>query len=196
LVGSSAKPVQCRNQPGLGNLQKRTRQQHALALGLTRHRGQTGDAAAPQHPHQQGLGLVIAGMRGEDMGRAARARRPGQQLVPRGARGRRQSGAGFLTRPAHGPVGHVEALGQPPDVARLACGLGPEAMIDGDRHETRPARQAPPPACRKPHQGHRIRPAGYRKHDGRRTLPFCEQTFGVLDRNYRIIFGHGVVAAP
>ena len=44
--------AQRRNELGFRNVQQRPRQPHALALGLARHRGETGDAAAAQYPHQ------------------------------------------------------------------------------------------------------------------------------------------------
>jgi hypothetical protein len=55
----------------------------ALALALARHRRETGDAAAAQHPHQQRLGLIVTGMRGEDMHRAAGSRGLRQQAITR-----------------------------------------------------------------------------------------------------------------
>ena len=102
-----------------------------------------------QQAHQQRLGLVVAGMGGEDMGRAACARRLRQRCVTRGARRRRQSGL-RLARPASALVrcGTSSAPREPLDVARLPRRLGAQAVVDGDRQQA--ADRAPTPAASAP----------------------------------------------
>ena len=70
-------------------------------------------------------------------------------------------------------------------VARLARGLGTQAVIDRDGDEPRAARQCAAPAGREPHQRDRIRTAGDREHDGRRVLPIREQAFRIRCRDRR-----------
>ena len=165
------------------NMQKRARQKHAIAFGLPRHRRQTGDAAAAQHAHQQRLGLIVTGVRGEDMGRATGPRGLRQQMVSRRPRRSGQSGFRLGAGPSHRAMRQFEAARQKLDGTRLGRGFRTQAMIDGDGEELRPARQSAAPADRKPHQGKGVRTAGDRKHDRRNSLPVREQTFRILCRD-------------
>ena len=125
LVGSSAKPtlafLRVATQLRFRNMQKRARQQHAVALGLPRHRRQSGDAAAAQHPHQQRLGLIVAGMRGKDMRRAVGPRGLRQQTVSRRPRRGRQSGFRLGAGPAQRAMRQFEAARETLDVACLGA---------------------------------------------------------------------------
>ena len=82
-----------------------------------------------------------------------------------------------------GAMFELKALRQTLDVARLAYGFRPEAMIDGNGEKTRTARKRAPPTRHQPHQRDRVRAAGNREHERGRPLPVREQAFGVIDRD-------------
>ena len=188
IVGEGdLRPAQRRDELRFRNVQQRPRQPHAFALGLARHRRETGDAAAAQHPHQQRLGLVVAGMRGQDVRGAARPRGLRQQPIARRAGRGRQSRVRFGAGPAQRAVRQIERSCETLDVARLARGFGAQAVVDGDGDQSRPARQRAAPARRKPHQGERIGTAGDRQHDRRRGLPVREQILRLLHRDRGLV---------
>jgi hypothetical protein len=181
----------CGDELRFRNIQERARQQQAIALGLASHRRKTGDAAAAQQAHQHRLGLIVTGMRGEDMGGAVLPRRLRQQAVSREPGCRRQSGVRLGAGPAQRAVRQIERARQTLDVARLPRGLGTQAMIDSDGDQARTAPQTAAPACRQPHQRDRIRTAGHREHDRRGALPVREQAFGLLYRDRgMVVVGH------
>src|SRR3984957_4343584 len=66
-------------------------------------------------------------------------------------------------------------------------------MIDGNRDQTRAARQSAAPTRCEPHQRDRIRAARHRQYDRGRGFPFREQTFRIAGRDRgMIVVGHGI----
>src|SRR6185369_14159075 len=76
-----------------------------------------------------------------------------QQAIARGTGCGRQACARFGAGPAQRAMGQIERLCETLDVARLARGLTPQAVVDGDGDQSRPARKRTAPAGGKPHQG-------------------------------------------
>jgi hypothetical protein len=72
----------------------------------------------------------------------------------------------------------------------------PQAVVDGDGDQSRPARKRAAPAGGKPHQGKGIGTAGHRQHERGRGLPMGEQVLRLLYRDRRLVrIGHGSAGA-
>jgi hypothetical protein len=131
--------------------------------------------------------MAVAGVGRQHMACTCGTRGLGEQTVTGLARCRWQPRLRLCAAPAQGPVRQSEFGGEPLDLARLARRLSPQAVIDRDDGEKRAAREAAPPACRKPHQRDRVGPAGNGEHQRGRSSQAGEDPLGLARRDWRIV---------
>ena len=130
------------------------------------HAGEAREARAVGHAHEHGLGLVVEGVGGRQMGGAALVGMRRQEAVARLAGRRLETRRRLEAGPGQDPMRQAEPGGLACDEGGLVRALGTQAVIDR-RHEHGHAPKGRP-AGEEMHHRHGIRSPGDRGKDGRR----------------------------
>ena len=149
---------------GFRRLQEGPRQRHRAAGSDVGHPRQTGDASSPRQSKEDGFGLIVGVVGGNNRLGSDCRRAVDEQGVSRVARPLLNARGGFFPRPDQMMV--LKAKGSRPvaDESGFGAGAGAQAVIDGGDFD--PALGAASPLRRHKHQRHRVRPSGNGEQDG------------------------------
>jgi hypothetical protein len=131
-------------EPGARHAEEGAEEDEAVEVDLAPHGGEAEDAGAALEAHQEGLGLVLEAVGGEEPGGARLPRRLDQEPVARAAGGGFDAGRGFRPGPGEDADGEPAITGNRGDVGGDRVGAVRQAMIDGEDEDGGAAWDLPP----------------------------------------------------